>query len=237
MRYGSFVMRTSPGSRLSGGYSSQHGRGATRQGVDVARRAGDGLGDHAALAIEDAVRQVAGLPDDRAERGTLQRLGLLVDGGDQTLPEDFELDGVETAHFEPPRVATRLPSAATVTLHPRPDHRGGLTLLDDGGTVEGCAGAERVAPVHGGLDGLDTPARNAPDGCDAARRRGHRRLRAVRCPPTVRTRQRHVTTSTPTSGMARPKMRRYSSSNAVSSVASSAGHVSPSPSQIVISLP
>ena len=57
--------------------------------------AGDGLGDHPPAAVEHGVGEVAGLAHDRAEGRALQRLGLLVDGGDQALPEDLQLDGIE----------------------------------------------------------------------------------------------------------------------------------------------
>ena len=68
---------------------------ADRQRVDVAGRAGDGLRDHATAAVEHGVGEVARLADDRAERGALQRACLLVDRGDQALPQDLELDWVE----------------------------------------------------------------------------------------------------------------------------------------------
>ena len=46
-------------------------------------------------AVEHGVGEVAGLAHDRAERRPLQRPGLLVDRGDQALPQDLELDRVE----------------------------------------------------------------------------------------------------------------------------------------------
>ena len=77
------------------GYSSRIAAAAARQRVDVAGRAGDGLGHHPAAPVEHRVGEVAGLAHDRAEGGPLQRLGLLVDRGDQALPQHLELDRVE----------------------------------------------------------------------------------------------------------------------------------------------
>ena len=61
-------------------------------GIHMAGRAGDGLGQHAALEIEDAGREVARLAHDRAEGGAHQRLRLLLDHGDQAVPHDLQVD-------------------------------------------------------------------------------------------------------------------------------------------------
>ena len=85
--------------------------------VDVAGRAGDGLGDHPAAPVEHRVGEVAGLAHDGRERGPLQRPGLLVDRGDQALPQHLELDRIE----RPVMMllsATSEPSAATSTAQP-----------------------------------------------------------------------------------------------------------------------
>jgi hypothetical protein len=63
-----------------------------RHRVDVARRAGDRLGQHAALGVEDAGREVAGLPHRGREGGAHQRLGLLLDDGDEARPHDLHVD-------------------------------------------------------------------------------------------------------------------------------------------------
>ena len=83
----------------------------------MAGSSGDRLGDHAATAIEDGVGEVTRLPDYGAERRPLERTGLLVDRGDEGLPEDLQLNGIETTHRDP-LVAMRLPSSATSTAHP-----------------------------------------------------------------------------------------------------------------------
>src|SRR3712207_7457930 len=49
------------------GEAGQHVLHGLRHGVDVAGRARDGLGQHAPAAVEDAGREVAGLPDDGRE--------------------------------------------------------------------------------------------------------------------------------------------------------------------------
>ena len=99
----------------------EDGRGAERERVDVAGRAGHRLRHHPGPAVEHGVGEVAGLPDDRAEGGPLERLGLLVHRGDQALPQDLELDGVERAAGHGailPRVATSEPSVPTSTDQP-----------------------------------------------------------------------------------------------------------------------
>ena len=119
--YGSFVISTSPGANESGGYSSRIAAARERERVDVAGRAGHRLRHHPGPAVEHGVGEVAGLPDDRAEGGPLQRLGLLVDRGDQALPQHLELDGVERAAGHGailPRVATSEPSVPTSTDQP-----------------------------------------------------------------------------------------------------------------------
>ena len=75
----------------------EHFGRADGQAVDVAGGAGHGLGHHAAPAVEHGVGQVAGFSHDGAEGGALQGPGLLADRGDQRLPQDLQLDGVEPA--------------------------------------------------------------------------------------------------------------------------------------------
>ncbi len=69
--------------------------GADGQRVDVAGGTGDGLGHHAPTLIEDGVGEVACLSHDRTEGRALECPSLLVDGRDEALPENLELDGVE----------------------------------------------------------------------------------------------------------------------------------------------
>ena len=63
-----------------------------RHRVHVPGRAGHGLRQHAALEIEHAGGQIAGFAHARAERGAQQRLGLLLDDGDQAVPHDLRAD-------------------------------------------------------------------------------------------------------------------------------------------------
>src|SRR5258705_4705543 len=82
----------------------------------MARRAGDGLGNHAAALVEHRVGQVAGLADDGRERCPLQRPGLFVDGGDQALPQHLELDRIERHQLLLSAISE--PSSATSTTQP-----------------------------------------------------------------------------------------------------------------------
>ena len=66
-----------------------------RHGVDVAGRPGHGLRHHVTAPIEDAGRQISGLPHHGRERGALKRRRLLVDDGDQPVPTHLEGDRVE----------------------------------------------------------------------------------------------------------------------------------------------
>ena len=75
---GSLVARTSPGRSESTGKRVRKWHHPGRHRVDVARRAGDRLGDHAAPAVEHAGREVAGLPHDGRERGAHEGGRLLV---------------------------------------------------------------------------------------------------------------------------------------------------------------
>ena len=97
-------------------------RCSPRERVDVPGGARDGLGDHPAASVEDGVGQVARLTHDRRECGPLQSAGLLVDGGDQALPQHFEFDRIEAHYMLPSVVAVRTaiidPSVATSAVHP-----------------------------------------------------------------------------------------------------------------------
>ena len=169
----------------------EHRRRRPGERVDVARRAGDGLGDHPAAPVEHRVGEVARLAHDRRERRPLQRLRLLVDRGDQALPQHLELDRVE-------RVSTiddvDLPSSlgderAVGGDGDGPagaDHRRGLALLDDRRAGRGpgrrrgrCAGRPacrrrgrrgRSGPAGGGA-ARRSPAPTVGQRLDGARRR------------------------------------------------------------------
>ena len=60
--------------------------------VDVAGRAGDRLGEHPALGVEDAGGEVACLAHGGAEGGAQKRLRLLLHHRDQAVPHDLRLD-------------------------------------------------------------------------------------------------------------------------------------------------
>ncbi len=69
---------------------------ALHHGIDVARRPGDGLGQHAAFEIEDPGRKIARLPHRGAEGGADHGLGLFFHHGDEPVPLDLPLDGGES---------------------------------------------------------------------------------------------------------------------------------------------
>ena len=60
--------------------------------VDMSRRTGDRLCQHAPLTIEDAGRKVASLTHRGAERGPEHGLRLLFDHGDQSVPHHLNMD-------------------------------------------------------------------------------------------------------------------------------------------------
>ena len=64
----------------------------------MTRRPGHGLGQHRAIGIEHARRQVAGFSHDSRERRTHQRLRLFLDDGEQTIPHQLGLDRIEPNH-------------------------------------------------------------------------------------------------------------------------------------------
>ncbi len=109
---------------------------AFRHRVDVARRAGDRLRHHAALQVEDAGGQVAGLAHRGGERGADHRLRLLLDDRDQAVPHDLALDLRQRAifvghHARSPASVRCSPSAFMRRAPARADQGGGLVLGDD----------------------------------------------------------------------------------------------------------
>ena len=75
-----------------GGEFPQEVADAFRHRVDVARRAGDRLRHHAAVQIEDAGGQIAGLAHRGGEGGADHGLRLLLHHGDQAVPHDLAMD-------------------------------------------------------------------------------------------------------------------------------------------------
>ena len=63
--------------------------------VDVAGRAGHGLGQHVAARVEDAGREVAALRHRWRERGPDQGHRLLLDGRDHPAPEGLQNERIE----------------------------------------------------------------------------------------------------------------------------------------------
>ena len=91
-----------------------------RHGVDMAWRARHRLRQHAAPDVIDAGREIARFARDRAEGGAQQRLRLLLDDRDETVPHHLRADGGERTnrHENPaPRPSSislgRLASGAT----------------------------------------------------------------------------------------------------------------------------
>ena len=68
-------------------------RDGVGHGVDVAGRAGDRLGQHAALRVISAGGEVAGLADGGGKRRADKRLRLFLDDGDQPVPHDLVGNG------------------------------------------------------------------------------------------------------------------------------------------------
>ena len=82
-----------------GGELAQEMADAFRHRVDVARRAGDRLRHHAAVQIEDAGGQIAGLAHRGGERGADHGLRLFLHDGDQAVPHDLAMDLRERVGF------------------------------------------------------------------------------------------------------------------------------------------
>ena len=68
-------------------------------GIDVAGRAGDRLRHHAAVQVENAGGQVAGLAHRGREGGADHDLRLLLDDRDQAVPHDLAMDLRERVGF------------------------------------------------------------------------------------------------------------------------------------------
>ena len=117
-----------------------------------------GLGEHAALEVEDAGGEVAGLAHGGAEGGADHGLRLLLHHRDQAVPHDLALDGGEggvhgAALLSQGDIAVRVDAGRPARRH----QGGGLSLGDDGGAGEPRAGAQRRAVVdtsHGATSPL-----------------------------------------------------------------------------------
>ena len=72
------------------------------QRVDMAGRAGHGLGDHAAFAVQQGAGEIACFPHHGAESDALQGAGLFAGRADQVAPEDFELNTIHSHRLIPP---------------------------------------------------------------------------------------------------------------------------------------
>ena len=101
-----------------------------RHGVDVARRAGDRLRDHAAAEVVDPGREVAGLAHHRAERGPDDGLGLLLDHRDEAVPHHLAVDGVERRRVGLHGAASR-PDRSSMTMWPS----GSIEAANSAGTI------------------------------------------------------------------------------------------------------
>ena len=99
-----------------------HGLG---HGIDMARRARHRLGQHPALQVEHAGREVAAFAHDGAERRSQQRLRLLLDDRDQAVPHHLpgnDIESVAVCHVPVPqarRSSTILPPGASKALNAR----------------------------------------------------------------------------------------------------------------------
>jgi hypothetical protein len=82
-----------------GGELAQEMPDAFGHGVDVAGSAGDGLGHHAAVQVEDASGEIAGLAHGGGEGGADHGLRLLFHDGDQAVPHDLAMDLRQGAGF------------------------------------------------------------------------------------------------------------------------------------------
>ncbi len=65
-----------------------------RHRVDMAGRAGHGLGEHASSCVEHARGKIARFANRRRERRAHQRLCLFLDDGEQAVPHDLQVDAV-----------------------------------------------------------------------------------------------------------------------------------------------
>ena len=93
--HGSLVRKMSPSFMVwAGNFAEEVADGAGHR-VDVAGRAGHRLGQHVALEVEHAGREVARLARRGREAGADQGQRLLLDDRDQAVPHQLQADGRE----------------------------------------------------------------------------------------------------------------------------------------------
>ena len=87
--------------------------------VDVPRGPGHRLGDHAAPQVVDPARKVPRFPDDGAECGAKDRLGLLLDDRDEPIPHHLPVDRVDGGirSFGSGHGQTALPARLSMTMY------------------------------------------------------------------------------------------------------------------------
>jgi hypothetical protein len=138
--------------------------------VNMARRAGDGLGQHPAREVEHAGREVAGLAHGGGEGGADQRLRLLLDDGDQPVPDHLVAHRRRGGGGSGRCIAGRHHKVATSVDGKREAFRhdtGRLVLADGGRPGESRSGEKRRAVVQRGLKSIPhagKPDRAGPDG-------------------------------------------------------------------------
>src|SRR6266498_242086 len=110
-----------------------HRRG---EGVDMARSAGDGLGEHEPSGVEHGRREVPGLPNDGGEGGPLESGRLLVRHRHQPAPQYLQRDRVEAAPHD--TLTSRFPNSST-----RPEPPGPTIMVDSRSSI--TAGPSIVA--------------------------------------------------------------------------------------------
>ncbi len=181
---------------------------AARHRVHVARRAGDGLGQHPAFEVEHAGRDVAGLARAGREGGAHQGAGLLLDDGEQAVPHHLQANIAEEWRVlmrGPPGRSG--PAALMRAVKPLRHDGGGAVLDDQRRPVERHAGLQRRC-ARG-----SRPARARPL-AGSSTSRWPRRCRGGRCFATalagegsgrsVASDRVQVSASTSSLGMARP---------------------------------
>ena len=119
--------------------------------VDVAGRAGDRLGEHPALGVEDAGGEVARLAHGGAEGGAQKRLRLLLHHRDQAVPHDLRLDLCE------PGVGRAVHQASSPLCRPAFHHDRSQQIDRSGeGRAHHCRGVsldDKRRPVYTGAGG------------------------------------------------------------------------------------
>ena len=109
----------------------------------MTRRAGHGLRQHAALAVEHAGREVAALAHDRRERRAHQHLRLLLHHRDQAVPHDLQVDEFRcVGHAYRPPLHHDAAGRVDARIEARRDECRCLVLGDD----------RRARHAHAGLD-------------------------------------------------------------------------------------